>query len=65
MFFLGNLSGFCNRDARFVLICSFDFFDSFDTNLTCLETCLWNPGTSRRKIVRLFSAHLVLVINLR
>ena len=29
---------------------------------TCLNTCLWNPGTCRYKIVRLFSAQFGLVM---
>ena len=33
-----------------------------DKILTCLKTCLWNPGTQRHKIVRLSSAQFGLVM---
>ena len=43
--------------------CSFIQFDRSDKILTCLKTCLWNPGTYRHKIVRLSSAQFGLVMN--
>ena len=63
--FLGNVSGFRNKDAPFVLVKFFHFFWSFRQNLTCLKTCLWNPGTYRHKVVLLSSAQngLVMISN--
>ena len=37
-------------------------FNRSDTILTCLKTCIWNPGTYRHKIVRLSSAQFGLVM---
>ena len=40
----------------------FFFFNRSDNFLTCLKTCIWNPGAYRYKIVRLSSAQFVLVM---
>ena len=44
------------------LNCPLISFGCSDKILTCLETCLWNPGTYRHKIVRLSSAQFGLVM---
>ena len=56
------VSGIYKKDAHFVLILFSTFLRSFRQYLTCLKTCLWNPGTYRLKIVRLSSAHFGLVM---
>ena len=50
------------RTLILFFFCSLLFFDRSDKILTCLKTCLWNPGTYRHKIVRLSSAQFGLVI---
>ena len=55
------LSGFYNKDVPCSSFCSFISFDSSDTILTRLKTCLCNLATYRHKIVRLSSAQLGLV----
>ena len=48
--------------SSFVL--SFCLIDRSDKILTCLKTCVWNPGAYRHKFVRLSSAHFGLVISI-
>ena len=55
---LSIVSGFRNK----FFFCSFLLFDRSDNILTCLKTCLWNPGTYKHKIVLLSSAQLGLVM---
>ena len=47
-------SGLRPDTSRFV--CTFNFFDRSNKNITSLKTCFWNPGTYRHKIVRQSSA---------
>ena len=56
------VSGFRNKDATFIFFCSLLSFDPSDKILTCSQTCLWNPGTYRQKIVRLSSEQFGLVM---
>ena len=46
------------QGRSFVLLLFFHFLWSFQQNFIMLETCLWNPGTYRHKIVRLTSAQV-------
>ena len=45
-------------------LCSFIHLNRSDKILTCLGTCLWNPGTYRHKFVRLSRAQFGLVMRL-
>ena len=44
------------------VFCYFILFDHFDSFLTFLKACLWNPGIYRHKNVRLSSAWFGLVM---
>ena len=50
------------KDALFVLFCSFIFFDRSDKIFTFLKTCLRTPETFKHQIMRLSSAQFGLVM---